>query len=99
MRTYQQLADWINRSLSRNVIGAKQIDRLIQKAKRIRQQQGVWGLWNFASQLPNQFLTETEIEYLRQLPEYTMFAHRLIHQLIQEGVITPWEAKMLERYL
>lgn len=96
---YQQFANWVNRSLARKAISAKQIETVVQQAKQIRRQQGVWGLWNYASQLPSQYFTETEIEHLRQLPEWPYYAQQFIHHLIHEGVVTPWEAKMLERYL
>jgi len=96
---YQQIANWVNQSLGRKAIRAKQIEEAVQKAKRIRRQQGVWGLWNYASQLPYQYFTEAEMEHLRQLPEWPHYAQQFIHHLIQEGVVTPWEAKMMERYI
>lgn len=96
---YQQIADWVNQSLERKAISANQIVRIVQKAKSIRQQQGVWALWNFASQLPSNYFTEDEIEHLRQLPEWSIYAQQFIQQLIREGIITPWEAKMMERYI
>ena len=52
---YQSLADYINQTLSRKAISARKIDALVREAKRIRQQQGLMGLWNFASQLPARF--------------------------------------------
>lgn len=96
---YQALADQINRTVSRKAVTAKEIDSLVRKAKRIRQTQGVFGLWNFASQLPSHFFTESEIERLRQSPEWFAFSRQFIQILIREGVITPWEARMIDRYI
>ncbi len=96
---YQSLADYINQTLSRKAISARKIDALVREAKRIRQQQGLMGLWNFASQLPARFFTDSEIERLKRSPAWSTFTRHFIQILIREGVITPWEAKMMERYI
>lgn len=96
---YQSLADRINQTLSRKAITARKIDSLVRKAKRVRQQKGVFGLWNFAARLPSYFFTESEIERLKQSPEWSTFVRHFIQILIREGVITPWEAKMMDRYI
>ena len=70
---YQSLADYINQTLSRKAISARKIDALVREAKRIRQQQGLMGLWNFASQLPARFFTESRNRAFKAISRMVYF--------------------------
>lgn len=96
---YHSLAKNINQTLGRKAITAKKIDSIINHAKRVRQHQGVMGLWNYAAQLLTTFFTETEIERLKQSSQWSEFTRKLIQVLIYERVISPFEAQMLYKYI
>lgn len=96
---YQSLAQNINQTLGRKAITAQKIDSIINYAKKVRRQQGVMGLWNFAAQLPLTLFTETEIERLKQSSQWETFTRKLIQVLIHERVISPFEAQMLYKYI
>lgn len=96
---YYSLAKKINRTLNRRAISARKIASIVEQAKRVRARKGVMGLWQFASQLPTQFFTEHEIERLKATSEWELFTRQMIQLLIQERVITSFEAQMLARYI
>jgi hypothetical protein len=96
---YKSMAHNINRKLARKAITASEIERMVARAKKVRAKYGVMGLMQYASQLPQKYFTEAEIEQLKASPEWDRFTRQMSKAMIDEGVLTSWEAQMLRRCL
>jgi hypothetical protein len=96
---YVELAEEINRTVGRNAVSPQKIKSLIKQAKQIRRSYGKMGLWAFARELPWQIFTPREIDRLQRSPRWHELSNRFVDAMVMEGVITPFEANMIRRYL
>jgi len=94
---YRELVQTLNQTVGRQAVTVDQLLALIAEAKKIRKMQGPFGLMSFASELPYRFLTHQEVERIQQSPRWYEFSNKMIDLMVQEGVVTPFEATMLKR--
>jgi hypothetical protein len=93
---YSDLVNMVHQTMGREVIRVEEIKKLIEEAKYVRKTQGIVRLRSFASEIPYRFFSQTEIEKLQKSPRWHEFARKLVDLMVAEGVLTPFEARMVK---
>ena len=96
---YQELAMKVNKTLNRKAITVDQIYAVVEKAKIIKKTKGAFGLFSFATSIPSQFFTDTEIEKLKKSPQWEEFSQKMINLFVKEGIISKMQANMVKNYI
>ncbi|RAL26136.1 hypothetical protein [Thermoflavimicrobium daqui] len=96
---YREIADGINQTVGRKAVSVEQLKKIVDEGKYIRQSQGSMALYQFAQEIPYRFLTEREAEKLKNSPNFSDLSTKTIELLLLERVITPFEARMMRRYI
>jgi hypothetical protein len=96
---YRQFVKAVNRTLGRQAVTVDEVKALVREGKRIRRENGVMGLWSYATRLPERFFSRQEFERLRRSPGWQEWTDRILKLLVAEELITPTEARFIKRSL
>lgn len=96
---YREAANYVNSVIRRKAVTAHMFHQWVERAKRIKRTTGTMGLINHYKRLYKQVLSEREVEKLKNSPRKNEFSYRLIDVLIEEGVLSPTQAKWLKQYV
>lgn len=96
---YREAANYVNSVIRRNAVTAHMFHQWVERAKRIKRTKGTMGLINHYKQLYKQVLSDREVELIKNSPRKKELSYRLIDVLIDEGVLSPTQAKWLKQYV
>jgi hypothetical protein len=96
---YNDLVNMVHQAMGREVVRVEQVKMLVEEAKYVRKAQGIIRLRSFASEIPYRFFSQAEIEKLQSSPRWYEFANKMVDLLVAEGVLTPFEARMVKHSL
>lgn len=96
---YRETANYINSVIRRKAVTAHMFHQWVEQAKLIKQTSGTMGLVHHYKRLYKQVLSEREVEKLKNSARKNEFSYRLIDVLIEEGVLSPTQARWLKQYV
>lgn len=96
---YRETAKYVNKVVRRKAVSPRMFHQWVEEAKRIKMTTGTMGLIHHYKRLYKQVLTEREAEKLKHSARKTELSYRMIDVLIEEGVLSPTQAKWLKQYV